>query len=59
MKQQIGIIDVQWTNLKQLCDPAMTTQTKYLQQVLQFMPQRIRVVLTAKRGSDLLLAGRE
>ncbi len=47
-------MDVQPTNLQQLCDAIMTIWTKiseeYFQNLVESMPRRIKAVLKAKGG---------
>ncbi len=54
VEREIHIMDVQPTNLQQLCDAIMSIWTKIseecFQHLVEFMPRRIKAVLTAKGG---------
>ncbi len=54
MEQEIRIMDVQTTNLQQLCDAIMSIWTKIseecFQHLVESMPRRIKAVLKAKVG---------
>ncbi len=56
---EICILDVQPTNLQQLCDALMSIWTKiseeYFQHLVKSMPRRIKAVLKANRGSNPVL----
>ncbi len=60
VEREIHIMDVQPTNLQQLCDAIMSIWTKIseecFQHLVESMPQRIKAVLKAKRGSNPVLA---
>ncbi len=54
VEREINIMDVQPTNLQQLCDTIMSIWTKIseecFQHLVESMPRRIKAVLKAKRG---------
>ncbi len=54
-------MDVQPTNLQQLCDAIMSIWTKiseeYFQHLVESMPQKLKAVLKAKGGSNLVWQG--
>ncbi len=60
VEREIRIMDVQPTNLQQLRDAIMSiwikTSEQCFQHLVKSMPQRIKEVLKAKGGSNLLLA---
>ncbi len=55
VEQEIRIMDVQLTNLQQLCDAIMSIWTKIseegFQHLVESMPRIIKAVLKAKGGS--------
>ncbi len=55
VEREICIMDVQLTNLQQLCDAIMSIWTKiseeYFQYLVESMPRRIKAVLKEKVGS--------
>ncbi len=57
VEREIHIMDVQPTNLQQLCDAIMSIWTKIseecFQHLVESMPRRIKVVLKAKGGSTM------
>ncbi len=60
VEREILIMDVQPTNLQQLCDDIISIWTKIsdecFQHLVESMPRRIKAVLKAKRGSNPVLA---
>ncbi len=60
VEREIHIMDVQPTNLQQLCDAIMSIWTKIseecFQHLVESMPQRIKAVLKAKSVSNPVLA---
>ncbi len=60
VEREIRIMDVQPTNLQQLRDAIISIWTKIFEECFQHlvesMPQRIKAVLKAKKGSKLVLA---
>ncbi|KAJ4939103.1 hypothetical protein JOQ06_028564 [Pogonophryne albipinna] len=60
VEPEIHIMDVQLTNLQQLCDAIMSIRTRISQECFQhlveFMPRRIEAVLKADGGSSLVPA---
>ncbi len=50
VEREIRIMDVQPTNLQQLCDAIMSISEECLQHLVESMPRRIKAVMKAKGG---------